>query len=95
MYALYQRFNIDMLNPLTEFPIQINEKVWDCLLHNIRIANLGRELQYLLKVKEDLSTVLICQGFKLIRIKKLFFSVIHHNIFDHKYCIDPDNLFNI
>ena len=56
------------------------------------------ELQCLLKVKEDLSIDFSgCETlrFKLIKIKKIHFSVDHNDIFDHKYCIDPGNLFSI
>ena len=33
--------------------------------------------------------------FKLIKIKIVFFSDDHNDIFDDKYHIDPDNLFSI
>ena len=34
--------------------------------------------------------------FKLVKIKIVsFFSADHNGIFDHKYCIDPGNLFSI
>ena len=34
--------------------------------------------------------------FKLTKIKIVYFLFVDHNdIFDHKYCIDPGNLFSI
>ena len=63
--------------------------------------DLGPELQCLLKVKEDLlSYVLIFQDAKndvlnWLKSKLFHFSVDHNDIFDHKYCIDPGNLFSM
>ena len=59
--------------------------------------NLGQELQCTSKVKEDLSKVLNFQDaknnvFKLIKIKIVFFSIDHNDIFDHKKCIGSGNL---
>ena len=63
--------------------------------------DIGPELHCLLKVKENLlSQVLIFQDAKnnvlnLLKSKKFHFSVDHNDIFDHKYCIYPGNLFSM
>ena len=61
--------------------------------------DLGPELQCLLKVKEDLLSLLIFQDAKIDVLNwlksKLFHFSVDHNIFDHKYCIDPGNLFSM
>ena len=64
------------------------------------VTDLGPELQCLLRVKEDLSLVLIFQDAKnnvlnSLKSNSLNFSADDNNIFDHKYHIDPGNLFSI